>query len=149
MRNIRLSAEETRQTGFTHKWIISFADGDFTAAAVTQTYNLMDPLPAGHVVKDFALRRITLLSGGAVATATVQAGKTGTVNAYLTASDVFTGSAIVVKGGDGASFNQAGGDGISAASALVAVVTTTTANVAALTAGEFHLFATLVDLAKL
>ncbi len=148
MKIYALSAAEQAATGFTHRANISFANGDFTAAATTQTYTLAT-LQSGHLIDKLAHRLVTALSGGAVSAASITAGKTGTVNAYLTATDVFTGSAVGSKAGDGASFNQAAGDAFSGASALVVVLTTTTANVNALTAGEFNILFRLIDLAKL
>ncbi len=138
MQVYELSEQEMARNGYTHKAIISYAQGDFTAAATTQTYTLYSA-PAGTIVADFSYRTPTLLSGGAVSACTLQAGKTGTTNGYITATSVFTGG-TTVKAGDGALFNQAGGDGLAAAIDLVAVITTTTANVVALTAGEIHIF---------
>ncbi len=139
-----LSSQEKNETGYSHKAVISASRGDFTAAATTQTYTLA-PLPVGTYVKDAAYRCQTFLTGGAVTAATVQLGKTGTANAYVTPTSVFTGG-TAYKAGDGASFNQAGGEAHNSASSLIATVTTTTANVSALTAGEIHLFVKLVNM---
>lgn len=138
MQVYELSEPEIARNGYTHKAVISYAQGDFTAAATTQTYTLLTTA-LQSVVKDFAYRTVTLLSGGSVSACTLQAGKTGTTNGYITATSVFTGG-TTIKGGDGALFNQAGGDGIAAATAIVAVITTTSDNVVNLTAGEIHLF---------
>lgn len=140
-----LSAVEMARTGFTHRANISYANGDFTAAATTQTYTLAT-LAAGHIVQNFAHRLITALSGGSVSAAVVLGGKTGTTNAYLTSTDVFTGSTVLAKAGDGASFNQAGGEAFVGASALILTLTTTTANVSTLTAGEIVVYFSLIQL---
>jgi hypothetical protein len=148
MKIIALSEAESSFYGFTHRANISFAGGDFTAAATTQTYTLMT-LAAGMLVKKAALRLITALSGGAVSACVALVGKTGTTNAYVTSTNVFTGSTIITKAGDGASFNQACGEAFDAASALIVTITTTGANVNALTAGEINVFFSVVDLLKL
>lgn len=49
MKTLKLSNEEAAVTGFTHKAILSYADGDFSAAAVTQSYTL-DTLAVGQIV---------------------------------------------------------------------------------------------------
>lgn len=144
----QLSQGEAARSGFTHKAIISYALGDFTAASTTQTYTLAT-LASGHKIGNAALRCVTPLSGGSVSAAVALVGKTGTTNAYCTSTDVFTGSVIYYKAGDGASFNQAGGEIHIAASALIVTVTTTTANVSTLTAGELHVYFNLTLLSNL
>lgn len=148
MKIIALSAAEQAATGFTHRANISCANGDFTAAATTQTYTLM-ALAVGHLIRNAALRKVTDLAGGAVSAAVALVGKTGTTNAYCTSSDVFTGSTVYYKSGDGASFNQAGGEVHIATSALILTITTTTANVSTLTSGELNVFFSVTDLSKL
>lgn len=142
-----LSESEKAATGFTHKAIINYAQGDFSTASTTQTYTLAT-LAAGQWIGNAALKLVTALSGGSVSAAVALVGKTGTTNAYCTSSDVFTGSTVLYKAGDGASFNQAGGEIFIAASALIVTVTTTTANVSTLTAGELHVYYKLVDLTQ-
>lgn len=140
-----LSNSEAAASGFTHRAVISAADGDFSAAAGSQTYTLAS-LVAGHRIKDAALKVVTPVSGGAISAATAVLGKTGTTNAYITSADVFTGTAVKAKAGDGASFNQAGGEAFSAASALILTLATTSANVNAATAGELHVLFSLFQL---
>lgn len=144
----QLSQGEMARTGFTHKAVISYAGGDFTAASTTQTYTLAT-LASGDYIRNCALRKVTDLSGGSVSAAVALVGKTGTTNAYCTSSNVFTGSTVYYKAGDGASFNQAGGEIHIAASALIVTVTTTTANVSTLTAGELHVYYSLSNLSNL
>lgn len=143
-----LSFQEKAKSGFTHKVIISYAQGDFTAAATTQTYTLKSACPIGTIIQGAAYKAPTLVLGGAISAVTLQVGKTGTTNGYITATSVFTGG-TAYKAGDGALFNQAGGDALVAATDLVAVITTTTANVSVATAGEIHIFLKLVDLTVL
>ena len=143
-----LGIHEIARTGFTHKAIISFANGDFTAAALTQNYDFAT-LAAGLMVTAMASRLVTALSGGAVATAVFVAGDTGTTNGYLTSTNVFTGSTVPNKAGDGALLNQAGGKAYVGADTLRLTITTSVANVVALTAGEIHVYFTLFDANKL
>lgn len=139
MKIIELGIEEMARTHFTHKAIISYANGDFTAAATTQTYNLGPAIAAGEVVDNAAFRIVTAVSGGAISAATLQVGYTGTTNGLITATSCFTGTAGAISAG-GAGLNQANGVAFAAASQLVAVLTTTTANVSVATAGELHVF---------
>lgn len=148
MKITQLSDAEAAFSGFTHRANISFANGDFTTAGTTQTYTLAN-LAIGNRIANAAMRLITPLSGGSVSAAVCLVGKTGTTNAYCTSSDVFTGSTVLLKAGDGASFNQAGGEVFVATSALIVTVTTTTANVSTLTAGEFNVYFHLSDLTKI
>lgn len=142
-----LTEQEKSGGPYTHKVVISKADGDFTAAGLTQTYTLLTA-PVGTVVTNAAVRAVTFLSGGSVSAATIVVGKTGTTNAYVASYSVFTGG-TAIKAGDGASFNQAGGDGLSTAIDLVCVLTTVTDNIVNLTAGEIHIFLRLTDITKL
>lgn len=146
-----LNEQEKAATGFTHKAIIAYnpvaALNDFTTAGLTQTYTLAT-LPVGSYIGNAALKLVTPISGGTIATAVALVGKTGTTNAYCTSSDVFTGSTVLYKAGDGASFNQAGGEIFIAASALIVTVTTSVGNVSAATAGELHVYYNLVDMTK-
>ena len=142
-----LSENEKAATGFTHKAIISYAQGDFSTASTTQTYTL-SAIAVGQWIGNAMLKLVTPLSGGSVSAAVALVGKTGTTNAYCTSSDVFTGSTVLYKAGDGASFNQAGGEVFVATSNLLLTVTTTTANVSTLTAGELHVYYKLVDMTQ-
>ena len=150
MKIIQLSNEETLRTGFTHKAIISsvpetaFPAGDFTAAATTQTYTLMT-LFSGHIVRNAAYKAVTFLSGGAISAATLAIGFTGTVAGYAAATNVFTGGTPFLAGA-GASLANAPGHSLVAASAILATLTTTTANVVALTAGEVHIYWAVADM---
>jgi hypothetical protein len=148
MKLYEFGVEEFARTGFTHKAVLSFAQGDFSAAAVTQTYNLGAPVPSGTIVDNAALKLVTPVAGGTIATATVQVGYTGTTNGFIAAANVFTGAtpgAITTPGADLASTS---GKGFTAATQLVVVVTSTVGNVAAATAGEVHVYWRQKDLNK-
>jgi hypothetical protein len=135
----KLNDPECSSAGFTEKHVISFAAGDFTAAALTQTYNLGPALAAGEIIDKAAFKIVTPVSGGAIATATLQVGFTGTTNGFVTATTCFTGAGSPVAG-DGASLANTGGKAFTAASQAVAVLTTTTGNVSVATAGEIHIY---------
>jgi hypothetical protein len=135
----KLNDPEVSSSGFTEKHVISFAAGDFSAAALTQTYNLGPALAAGEVIDKAAFKVVTAVSGGAIATATLQVGFTGTTNGFVTATNCFTGASSPVAG-DGASLDKTGGKAFTSASQAVAVLTTTTGNVSVATAGEIHIY---------
>ena len=88
------------------------------------------------------LNRVTDYSGGAVSAATVAIGKSGTVNKYLTATDIFTG---VSNGMANAVVGTTAGVEV-AGVAITATVTTTTANADALTAGELEVWLLISDM---
>lgn len=150
MKVIELGIEEMARSHFTHKAIISFAQGDFSAAALTQTYNLGPAVPVGLIVDNAAVKVVTPVSGGTIATATIQVGYTGTTNGFITATSCFTGvTANTPITAGGADFNQSNGKAFSAASQLVAVLTTTVGNVNAATAGELHIYWAQHDMTKI
>ena len=135
----KLNDPEAVAAGFTEKHVITFAAGDFSAAALTQTYNLGPALAIGEIIDKAAFKVVTAVAGGAIATATLQVGFTGTTNGFITATNCFTGASTPVAG-DGASLDKTGGKAFSAASQAVAVLTTTTGNVSVATAGEIHIY---------
>ena len=63
MKLTELGVEEMARTGFTHKAVISYANGDFSAAALTQTYNLGAVVPIGTIVDNAACRLVTAVAG--------------------------------------------------------------------------------------
>jgi hypothetical protein len=149
MKVYALSNDEAARSGFTHKAILSYAQGDFSAAAVSQTYAL-HAIPAGSVLQNIARRLVTNLSGGAASAVTSQVGDGSTANLYLTAQSVLSGATpIAGQAADGAGFNQAGGAAINSATTLTATLTATGANISTLTAGEIHYYWKQVDLTKL
>lgn len=140
MKTLRLTTEEAAKSGFTHKAIISYAGGDFTAAATTQSYTLA-VLAIGEVVRNAARRTVTQLAGGTVSACVAVLGDSGTANLYLTSKSVLAGATpIDYQAGDGAGFNQAGGTVYTTADTLVFKLTSTTDNIVSLTTGEIHVF---------
>jgi hypothetical protein len=136
-----LDTLEKAQYNATHKIVLSYADGDFSAAATTQSYTLASLVALDKVGNAFT-RVPTFLSGGSVSAATVVLGDDDDADGFVTSSSVFTGG-VNGKAGDGAYFNQAGGKVYNGAKSLLLLLTTTTANVSALTAGEIHVFVSL------
>lgn len=143
----QLSIEEQARYGATHKAVISFALGDFTAAATTQSYTLASVV-AGHKINDAFVRVPTLLSGGAVSAATITFGDGSAAAGFITSTNVFTGG-VQNKAGDGTLFNQAAGKMYTGADSLIVALTTTTANVVALTAGEINVYFSLAQTTNL
>lgn len=148
MKLIEFGVEEFARTGFTHKAIISYAQGDFSAAALTQTYNLGPTVPVNCIVDNAALKIVAFVAGGAIASATLSVGYTGTVTGFLTAINVFTGGSLGALTTAGADLASTPGKGFTAATQLVAVLTTTTGNVNVATAGEVHIYWRQKDLSK-
>lgn len=149
MKTLTLSNEEKLQTGFTHKAVLDFADTagtDFTAAATTQTFTLFT-LAAGQVVDNIAYKLDTTFTSGTITALTIALGDNGSSTAYLTAKSVFTGATpITYAAGDGAATNQSAGKAYTAADAIKALFTATTANISTITAGKISIYFRVKDL---
>ena len=142
----RLSNEEVLASGFTHKAVLSFAQGDFSAAATTQSFALF--APAASQIIDRAARRNAANLVSATATALVGIlGDDDDDDGFLTSKSLLTGATpIVAQAGDGALLNQACGKVYNAAGALTFKLTSTTDNINTVTAGEIHVFFRVIDL---
>jgi hypothetical protein len=140
----QLDTLEMAKYGATHKAVISFADGDFTAAATSQSYTIA-ALGARDKIANVFTRVPTFLSGGAVSAAAIVVGDDDDADGFVTTSSVFT-AGVNGRAGDGAYFNQAGGRVYTGAKSLIVALTTTTANVSTLTAGEIHVFFSLSNI---
>jgi hypothetical protein len=107
-----------------------------TAAALTQTFDVGAVLPADSRIIAAEMRIATDFSGGSVASATLSVGITGRTTDIFDAVNVFTGATLLnvpstaptVGGVDPFAY-------YASASQLIATLTTTTADVNALTAG--------------
>lgn len=149
MKTLRLTNAEAAATGFTHKAVISAADGDFSAAATSQTYAL-HTLAVGEIVRNVGRKTATRLSGGSASACTAQVGDGSTANLFTTAQSVWgANSPIDYQSGDGAGFNQAGGTAITTAATLTLTLTSTGANISTITAGEIHIYFSIADLTQL
>lgn len=74
--------------------------GDTDSNGVAATVNVGTALPTGAVVVGAAVTVDTLFSGGALASATLDVGVSGTAGAFITGMDVFTGADTGVRTGD-------------------------------------------------
>ena len=149
----KLSAEETREYGFTHKAEITYAD--LTAAATTQALTIFSGLAAGQLVKEAAFRLVAAFSGGSASALTL---KVGWNNATLTddpvgliaAAELLSSSKLLAGDGTGAAFAAARtGFAPQESATIEALFTATGANVSTVTAGEVHVYLAVVDLSKL
>jgi hypothetical protein len=118
---------------------------DFQAAALTSDLDVV--FPGLLVVERVYFGLITAFAGGAVASATLMAGTTGTPNTYVAATNVFTGATVLgnvtVGAGAGLGLPLSGVATPTASGTIRFRVTTTTANAAALTAGAVDVFVVL------
>ncbi len=148
MKTLLLSNEERAASGFTHKAILSFAQGDFSAAAVSQSYTL-DTLAVGQIIQGAARKDVTDIVAAGASAGVAVLGDGGTANLFLTSKSVFgANTPIPYQAGDGAGLNQAGGTVYTTASTLILALTLTGANVSTITAGEIHIYWKKADLLK-
>lgn len=131
-----------------YKAIISFANGDFTAAATTQSFTLM-ALAANMIVTDVWRRNVTNLAITAATTGALIVGDDDDDDGYLVTKSILGGATpIDTQTLDGAYGNQSGGKAYTAAKSLIAKFSTD-ATMAVTTAGEVHIFFRIRDLSKL
>lgn len=131
-----------------YKAIISFANGDFTAAATTQSFTLFT-LAANMIITDVWRRNVTNLAITASTTGALIVGDDDDDDGFLVSKSVLTGATpIDTQTFDGAYGNQSGGKAYTAAKSLIAKFTTD-ATMAVTTAGEVHIFFRVRDLSKL
>jgi hypothetical protein len=137
-----LSAEETRQTGFTHRFVVTYADlsGLADAACAVSLHALV----LGDVVRHDALVQVkTPVSGGDAGTVTCSLGVDGALTALI-------GDSSVVAAAD-TSYGPAG----TVADYVAAGAKTLTANfkpgngkaLTGVTAGEVWVYATVLPVA--
>jgi hypothetical protein len=131
-----------------YKAVISFANGDFTAAATTQSFTLFSFL-ANHVLDGIWRRNVTNLAITGSTSGTLIVGDDDDDDGFLVSKSVLDGATpIDTQTFDGAYGNQAGGKAYTAAKSLIAKFTTD-ATMAVTTAGEVHIFYRVRDLSKL
>lgn len=138
MKSYKLSGPEAALYDATDVIVINYAQGDFTAAATSQSYTI-GSLAALDKIDNVYTRVPTFLSGGSVSAAVAIIGDDDDDDGFVTSSSVFT-AGVNGKAGDGAYFNQRGGKVYTAAKSLILKITTTTANVSTLTAGEIRVY---------
>lgn len=127
-------------SGYTDVFRVAYSSNsslnDFTAAATTQSITLTTLSP-GDVVEGLVLIEApTFLSGGSVSAATASIGVTGTATQFTAAANVFTGgTAYTVSGASVPPYVA------TSSIAMICAITTTTANISTLTAGELIIYA--------
>jgi hypothetical protein len=148
MKTTILSDQETRQSGFTHKFTIPRTA--LTAGATSQVITLT-ALPAGSLITNAAWRLRTNFAGGASTALTLQVGVTGTANALIGAASVLgTDTPIAITDATGGAFAaNRNGVPVAAATNVIATFTATGANVSTLTSGEVDVFIAVANLASL
>lgn len=153
MKLIKFSSEETRESGYTHKAVIDH--DDLTAAAVTQTLTIFSGLVAGFIVKEAAFRLVSGFVGASVTALVMDVGWNGATvddaDGLIDNVELATaGTEILAGDGNGPAFaTLRTGFAPQEAATLEAVFTATGANVSVLTAGEVHVFLSVVDLRNL
>jgi hypothetical protein len=148
MKTTILSDQETRQTGFTHKFTLTTAD--LTTAGVSQAITLTGLL-AGMLITNAAFRLKTNFAGGASTALTLQVGVTGNADAMIAPASVLHGDtpiAVSSATGDMSDENKFGLP-VAAATNALATFTATGANVSTLTSGEVDVFLAVANLADL
>lgn len=126
-----LSLQERIKTKCAYRAVLDWTDL-LQFAATSGTFNIF-PLQIGDIV-DFAwLDVVKAFSGGAITAATLQLGYTGTAAAFLAAKNIFTGGVVA----DG---TFAGTVAHQAATNMLLTLTSTTANLSALTQGRANVY---------
>ena len=154
MKISKLSAEETRESGFTHKAAITFADFA-SVAATTKVHVIFSGLVAGFLVRNAAFRLVSGFVGASVTNLTLQLGWTGASsdddNGLIEAVELATaGTEILAGDATGAALaTKRTGFAPQEAAAIEALFTATGANLSVLTAGEVHIYLAVSDLSKL
>lgn len=150
----KLSAEESRETGYTHKSIITH--DDLTAAALTQTITLVSGLGVGHLIKEGAFRLVSGFVGASVTNLTMEVGYDLTAgaddpNGIIESVELATaGTEILAGDANGVIFlTKRTGFAPQEGCTVTALFTATGANVSVLTAGEVHVYLSVVDLRTL
>lgn len=146
-----LTAEEKRQSGYSH--VIEIINTDLTAAATTQTIDLVTDISAGSIVTAAAMRLVTPFSGGAGTNLVLDAGwdlvaGTDDPDGLLDAYEInVAGTEILAADGNGAAFaTLRTGFAFQESGKITALFTATGANLSTLTAGKVAIFLSIFDL---
>lgn len=152
MKELQLSSEE-RASGFTHKFVIGFADL-VALGAVTTGAIVLAPYVAGQACLQAAFKLNTPFDGGATSTMVLDVGHNGgttddpdsLLDNYVVHAD---GTEVLYGLGNGAAFaaNATGYVPLDAGN-YEATFTATDGNLNALTTGEITILLGLVDLSK-
>jgi hypothetical protein len=150
MNLIKLSAEETREYGYTHKAYVPYTDLTATAGT-SKVITLLSSVPTGSIIADAAFYLKTAFVGTSVTNLTVAVGWTGTAGGLIATVELSTaGTAVLAGDGTGSAFaTLRTGFAPQSATAVIATFTSTGANLTALTAGEVAIFVRVTDLSKI
>lgn len=148
----KLSAEETRECGFTHKAIVRHTDLTGTAAT-SKVETLLSGLTAGTLVQAAAFRLVTPFDGGATTNLALDVGwnlaaGTDDPDGLLDNYEIHVDATEVLAGdGNGAAFaTLRTGFAFQESGSIEALLTATGANLSALTTGEVWIYLSVVDL---
>ena len=151
----KLSDQETRESGYTHKAVIAFTDLTGTAAT-TKTESLLTGLGVGNIITGAAFRRASGFVGASVTNLTMAVGYdlaagTDDPDGIIEAVELATaGTEILAGDATGVIFaTKRTGFAPQEGCTVTALFTATGANLSVLTAGEVHVFISVVDLSKI
>ncbi len=151
MKVITLSAEEKRQSGYSH--VIEIINTDLNAAATAQTIDLVTGLTAGAIVTAAAMRLVTPFSGGAGSGLLLEVGwdltaGTDDPDGFINDYEInLAGTEILAADGNGAAFaTLRTGFAFQETGKITATFTATGANLSTLTAGKVAIFLSIFDL---
>lgn len=144
MNAFKLSAEETRETQHTHKFVVTAADLTEAAANTAQNVTLAT-LPAGSVVNFCATKLVRPFedtTDTAFNTTTLTVGDAGSANRFLSSTELNeNGTEVIYKGGASV------GHAYASATAVRATFGSMTAkSLEDLDEGEVHIFLSVYDL---
>jgi hypothetical protein len=151
MKSYNLTENERATSGYTDLTILSFADGDFSAAGTTQTYALA-AIATGDIA-DYPLAKVYVKTGvvGTFSAPLIMVGYdagTDDLDFLLGATaGVAVGVTNTVFGANALSAVAGGPVTIATAATmvgLVATLTVTGANISTATAGEIHIYTCVV-----
>lgn len=153
MRREAFTLEQQAHSGFSHRFTVDYTD--FTAAATTQVFQLLNSLPRGTMVTAAAFELETPFDGGATSALAMDVGYdllagTDDPDAFLDNYEVHLDATEVLAGdGNGAVFATLRTGYVSQEQMdLEVLFTATGANVTALTAGKVHIYLKVVELPK-
>jgi len=138
-----LSWEERASTGFTHRFVIDYAD--FASGWTTATAYPLITLAAGQGVADAAFRLVTAFDGSGTDLA-LTVGDGSDVDRFIVSKTVHNDGTAVTSWHEKATtlpHNYTSSDTVDV------IFTSTGGTLAALTTGEIHIFLKIVDLNKL
>jgi hypothetical protein len=147
MLTLKLSAEETRETQHTHKFILTHEDLTEATDNTAQTIALLT-LAAGQAVNFCATKLVTPFENSADAahnTTTLIVGDAGSTNRFLASQELNeNGTEVLFQAGTGTQRAYATSTAVNAVFG-----SQTSKNLAALDTGEVHIFLSVYDLNKI